>query len=637
MASDTVVVARAASGSLVLVELDADANPLRSTEVDDLVAAVRAREHAGDVRWVWPDTTTAYPPLLSAGVRVARAWDLRLVHAILRDAAAVADGAGLRRATAWDAASTAPDTGDALFDLGESASGVPESADEAVAEYRRQHGAIAAAATPGALRLLAAAESAGALIAVELHAAGVPWSVEAHERLLETELGPRRGGGLPERIEQTAAVVRDALGDPKVSLDSQPRLLRSLHRAGLLVQSTSRWELSEHDHPAVAPLIAYKKQMRLYTANGWAWLAEWVRDGRFRPVYVPAGVVTGRWASSGGGALQIPRALRTAVRADPGWTLVTADVAQLEPRVLAAMARDTALAEAAAGRDLYAGIVERGAVASRAEAKLAMLGAMYGATTGESGRLLPRLRRTFPRAMQLVDDAARTAKRAAGRAHLARPHLTHGGGVLARAAISGERRCGIRDRRNTRAPIRARPRTLHTQFRGPGHGSRVGAGMAGRPPLTSREVPRGGCRPRGAGVGTGVPPGAAPRLLPARRNRGAHPSCARGCRGRRGAGGRGVRRALALRSVPHRLPPRPPRRHDRRQGLTSARYARGVIELPPYPRRASNAAVRDADPLAYRLAASGVGTLALGVLLLVGWALVQFEVVRAHGSTRSRD
>ncbi|MFJ4160536.1 bifunctional 3'-5' exonuclease/DNA polymerase [Microbacterium testaceum] len=410
MASDTVVVARAASGSLVLIELDADANPLRSTEVDDLVAAVRAREHAGDVRWVWPDTTIAYPALLNAGVRVARAWDLRLVHAILRDAVAVTDDAGLRRATAWDAASTPPDAGDALFDLGESASGVPESGDEAVAEYRRQRDAIAASTTPGALRLLAAAESAGALIAVELHTAGVPWSVEAHERLLEAELGPRRSGGLPERVEQTAAAVRDALGDPKASLDSQPRLLRSLHRAGLMVQSTSRWELSEHDHPAVAPLIAYKKQMRLYTANGWAWLAEWVRDGRFRPVYVPAGVVTGRWASSGGGALQIPRALRTAVRADPGWTLVTADVAQLEPRVLAAMARDTALAEAAAGRDLYAGIVERGAVTSRAEAKLAMLGAMYGATTGESGRLLPRLRRTFPRAMQLVDNAARTGE-----------------------------------------------------------------------------------------------------------------------------------------------------------------------------------------------------------------------------------
>ena len=121
-------------------------------------------------------------------------------------------------------------------------------------------------------------------------------------------------------------------------------------------------------------------------------------------------MITGRWASSGGGALQLPRQLRSAVRADPGWSLVVADVAQLEPRVLAAMARDEALADAARGRDLYTGVVDRGAVATRAEAKVAMLGAMYGATTGDSGRLLPGLRRTFPRAMALVDDAARTGE-----------------------------------------------------------------------------------------------------------------------------------------------------------------------------------------------------------------------------------
>ncbi|HYP73503.1 MAG TPA: DNA polymerase, partial [Microbacterium sp.] len=87
-----------------------------------------------------------------------------------------------------------------------------------------------------------------------------------------------------------------------------------------------------------------------------------------------------------------------------------ADVAQLEPRVLAAMSGDTALAAAARGRDLYAGIVESGAVASRQEAKIAILGAMYGATTGESGRLVPRLRRAYPRAMGLVDEAARTGE-----------------------------------------------------------------------------------------------------------------------------------------------------------------------------------------------------------------------------------
>ncbi|MCJ1707417.1 bifunctional 3'-5' exonuclease/DNA polymerase [Microbacterium sp. VKM Ac-2923] len=412
MVSDTVVVGRTDAGRVALVTLGADATTLGSTDLDaaGLADAVAARESAGDVRWIWADTAATYPRLLAAGIRVARAWDLRLVHALLREAQAVTDDHGLRDATAWDADTAAPLSGDTLFDLGDAASGLPDTVDTAVAEYRRQRAAIASSRSPGALQLLCAAESAGALIAVELHAAGVPWSRAAHEELLDRELGPRRGGGLPGRIEQAAVAVRAALGDPTASLDSQPRLLRSLHRAGLLVQSTSRWELAEHDHPAVAPLIAYKKLMRLFTANGWAWLDEWVRDDRFRPVYVPAGVVTGRWASSGGGALQIPRSLRTAVRADPGWTLVTADVAQLEPRVLAAMARDTALAEAASGRDLYAGIVERGAVASRAEAKLAMLGAMYGATTGESGRLLPRLRRTFPRAMQLVDDAARTGE-----------------------------------------------------------------------------------------------------------------------------------------------------------------------------------------------------------------------------------
>ncbi len=409
MASDTVVVGRTATGRMALVGLG-DHSLASEVDTAALAAAVAARENDGDVRWVWADTAAVYPRLLDAGVRVARAWDLRLVHAILRHARTVTDDHGLRSNTGWDADAAAPVDGDTLFDLGDAASGIPETVEAAVAEYHRQTAAIASSEAPGALRLLCAAESAGALIAVELHTAGVPWSRAAHEDLLERELGARRGGGLPARIDQTAAVVRAALDDPAASLDSQPRLLRSLHRVGLMVQSTSRWELAEHDHPAVAPLIAYKKLMRLYTANGWAWLDEWVRDDRFRPVYVPAGVVTGRWASSGGGALQIPRSLRTAVRADPGWTLVTADVAQLEPRVLAAMARDTALAEAASGRDLYAGIVERGAVASRAEAKLAMLGAMYGATTGESGRLLPRLRRTFPRAMQLVDDAARTGE-----------------------------------------------------------------------------------------------------------------------------------------------------------------------------------------------------------------------------------
>jgi DNA polymerase-1 len=410
-----IVLGRTNDGA-VAVCLDASASEREHHRVaaSDLAAWVERAESAWAPRWVWHDTPQWYPTLLDAGVRIARSHDLRLCHLVLAGSTLVTEDAAVREAEAWDVvAYTEPDdAAPALFDLDEAAApvGPPADVEEAIAEFFRQRDAIATAADPGRLRLLTAAESAGALVAAELRAAGLPWDAAAHDRILTEVLGARTPGGQPARVADAAARVRDALGDPAASLDSQPKLLRSLHRIGVLVESTSRWELAQQRHPVVEPLLEYKKLARLQSANGWAWLDEWVHDGRFRPVYVPSGVVTGRWASSGGGALQLPRQLREAVRADPGFVLVVADVAQLEPRVLAAMSGDEALAAAARGRDLYAGIVDSGAVATRSEAKVAMLGAMYGATTGESGRLVPRLRRAYPRAMDLVDAAARTGE-----------------------------------------------------------------------------------------------------------------------------------------------------------------------------------------------------------------------------------
>ena len=91
------------------------------------------------------------------------------------------------------------------------------------------------------------------------------------------------------------------------------------------------------------------------------------------------GVVSGRWATRGGGALQIPRLLRSAVVADPGHRLVVADAGQLEPRVLAAMSGDAGLAAAAAGGDLYAALARDAFGGDRQRAKIALLAAMYGA------------------------------------------------------------------------------------------------------------------------------------------------------------------------------------------------------------------------------------------------------------------
>ena len=44
-------------------------------------------------------------------------------------------------------------------------------------------------------------------------------------------------------------------------------------------------------------------------------------------------------------------------------------------------------------------------------AKIALLGAIYGATTGESGRLVPQLARMYPRALDFVEEAARAGER----------------------------------------------------------------------------------------------------------------------------------------------------------------------------------------------------------------------------------
>ncbi|MFJ6679465.1 bifunctional 3'-5' exonuclease/DNA polymerase [Microbacterium sp. NPDC091382] len=404
------IVVGASGGRIALVSLDVDGRPVDRVVVDDTGLADRVRRSGDAVRWVWSDTSHWYPALIAAGVRVARCHDLRLAHAILRDSALATDAAEVRRATEWDAAASVADNGpSALFDLDPGSREAPRDIDAALAEFARQRRVIASGAP--SLRLLVAAESVGALVAAEMHAAGVPWDGAVHDGILTGMLGERDAGGRPPgRIVALAAEIRGLLGDPGVSLDSQPKLLRALHRVGVAAASTSKWELREYDHPVVVPLLEYKRLMRLYTANGWAWREEWAPEGRFRPVYVPGGVVTGRWASSGGGALQLPRQLRPAVRADPGWMLVVADVAQLEPRVLAAMSRDAALADSARGTDLYEGIVSRGVVSTRSEAKFALLGAMYGATTGDSGRLVPALRRAYPRAMGLVDDAARVGE-----------------------------------------------------------------------------------------------------------------------------------------------------------------------------------------------------------------------------------
>ncbi|MFE2287701.1 bifunctional 3'-5' exonuclease/DNA polymerase [Streptomyces sp. NPDC059443] len=382
----------------------------------DPAEAIRAAPPG--TRWVWASTPTIYPRLLAEGTRVDRCHDIEDAELLLlahegrlgEPRSAAAAWARLTNAPVPPdppQRAAAPGTQDSLF----TPQPAPLPLDALIAVHADQLKRIEATAHPARMRLLIASESAAFLVAAEMNRAGLPWRADVHRALLTELLGERyAGGGQPRRLAELADAVSTAFGR-RVRPELPADVIKAFAGAGIKLKSTRRWEIQELDHPAVAPLIEFKKLYRIYTAHGWAWLADWVHDGRFRPEFIPGGTYTGRWVTNGGGALQIPKVIRRAVVADPGWRLVVADADQMEPRVLAAISRDPAFMEVA-GRpeDLYTAISRQGFSGDRDMAKIAVLGAVYGQTSGDGLKNLAALRRRFPRAVAYVDEAAKAGE-----------------------------------------------------------------------------------------------------------------------------------------------------------------------------------------------------------------------------------
>ena len=414
-----------------LRELGREPGPVR--RVPDLAAAISETEHTGPEppRWVWSGWEDLYPDLVRAGVRVSRCHDVALTEALLLGHEA-RHGEPCSLGAAWARLHGLPVPDDPVRRAGEGThaqpalfeadrSTLPPGTDRitAVAEvHEDQQRRIAALDGAERMRLLVAVESAGGLAAAEMSHDGLPWRPDVHDQVLTETLGPRPPSGQhPRELADLAARISEAFGHD-LNPDSPTQVLKALSRAGHPVDSTRSWVLARVHHPAAPLLLRYKELSRLHSANGWAWLHTWVRTrtgpngqllGRFHPDYVVGGVVSGRWATRGGGALQVPKAVRRAVRADPGWVLVRADAGQLEPRILAAVSGDRALAEAAAEDDLYAGLAEHVA-GDRERAKIGVLSALYGQTSGDAAPLLAMMRRSYPRALEYVDAAARTGE-----------------------------------------------------------------------------------------------------------------------------------------------------------------------------------------------------------------------------------
>ncbi|MFG1912249.1 bifunctional 3'-5' exonuclease/DNA polymerase [Kribbella sp. NPDC048928] len=403
-----------AGGGAALVALHPDGQPAGEVVHEaDLVRAVASRPQVS--RWVWRASAEIYPRLLAAGVRVERCYDIENTEGLLLGHEGRL-GEPRSAAAAWGRLSGGPVPADpplravvpgeqsSLFDIAPEP--VPfEALLRVYADQLRRH---EQAEYPDRMRLLTASESSAMLVAAEMDLAGLPWSADAHRQVLSDLLGERFGGtGEPRRLTELADEISAAFGH-RVRPELPADVLKAFKQAGYQVKSTRKWELEHLDHPAVPPLLEYKKLYRIYTANGWSWLNDWVHDGRFRPGFVPGGTVSGRWITNGGGGLQIPKVIRRAVVADPGWRLVVADASQLEPRILAAISRDPALMEVASDPgDLYKAVSDQAFAGDRAQAKIAVLGAIYGQTSGDGLKNLAMLRKRFPRAVAYVDDAAR--------------------------------------------------------------------------------------------------------------------------------------------------------------------------------------------------------------------------------------
>lgn len=271
--------------------------------------------------------------------------------------------------------------------------------------------------------LTAYAESAAALLAVELEHDGLPVDRAVAEALVGAQLGPRPGSTRQVRDAPVLALLPTDLRNPAL-------VRAALLRLGIDVPDTRSWRLEAYRgaHPAVEALLAWRKVERTATTYGYGWLDTQVSaDGRLRGAWTSADGGAGRMTALAG-LHSLPAELRPAVVAEAGHVLVRADLGQVEPRVLAAVSGDSGLAGAAKADDMYTPVADA-LRCDRPTAKVAVLAAMYGQTSGAAGRALEQMERAYPIALAFL----RTAEQAGREGRDVRTH----GGRLVRVGSGG--------------------------------------------------------------------------------------------------------------------------------------------------------------------------------------------------------
>jgi len=404
----------------------------------EIVAKVALMEKDRHPRWVFWSAQDGAEPLVSNGIHLDRCWDIAEAHRVL------VGGRTADPAVAWATVcrlgtSDLPRTsGRDLFDFAAQEDpgdeGDPESPvrsdgylrPEAVTGTWQSSPARALAwarvGVDTATRQIAAlaelstravstgqSESAAALLCVELAATGLPVDRPTIERLIEESAGPRpddeaHAGKIRQARDEQ--VLRHAPGGEWCDLRNPLQVRDLLASVGVVVPDTRAWRLEpfRDTHPLVESLLTWRKAERIATTFGYHWLDTNIgRDDQLRGAWTACDGAAGRMTAQNG-LHNLPTPLRPAVAAHPGYVFVRSDLGQIEPRVLAAVSGDMSFARATQADDLYAPVGAALNVA-RPVAKIALLAAMYGQTSGTAGEALKDLERAYPTAMSYLRRA----------------------------------------------------------------------------------------------------------------------------------------------------------------------------------------------------------------------------------------
>jgi len=399
------------------------------------VARIEAARHP---RWVFWSVQGEASPLVMMGIHLDRCWDIAEAHRIL------VGGRGDGPAVAW--ATVCQLTTSAL----------PRPAEDDLFDFAAEHdlgdlgdpdwpvrsdgylrpGAVNGRWQSSRTRVLAWAwvardtatrqvgalsqissravstgqsESAAALLCAELAATGLPVDRRTIERLIEESAGPRptnQAQAAQTRRARDGDVLRHAPGRESTDLRNPVQVRALLASVGVVVPDTRAWRLApfRETHPLVEALLTWRKAERIATTYGYQWLDTNIGpDNRLRGAWTACDGAAGRMTAQNG-LHNLPTPLRPAIAAHPGHVFVRSDLGQIEPRVLAAVSGDVDFARATQADDLYAPVGAALKV-ERPVAKIAVLAAMYGQTSGTAGEALRGLEHAYPTAMAYLQRA----------------------------------------------------------------------------------------------------------------------------------------------------------------------------------------------------------------------------------------